>query len=260
MTKGFRAYILPNMQLQEALETLGLKEKEAAVYTALLQLGRASAYSISERSGLKKPTTYVVLDELVRKGLVGRVPRVKKQIYTANPPDQAFAVAQEKLELAKKRLPELLALTKGEKTKVNTAYFEGIHGIKQLMEYRIDEMEGKEMVGFWATDAHVDPELKAYFKDEWGEKMLKLGITMRGIVPQDPLLQSYRENDSKYNRKMKIVPPAQYSSEVAIDVVGDIVRIQDYKNLQGVALENADVAKTMREIFEIVWKSLVIRL
>lgn len=59
---------------------------------------------------------------------------------------------------------------------------------------------------------------------------------------------------------MKIVPPAQYSSEVAIDVVGDIVRIQDYKNLQGVALENADVAKTMREIFEIVWKSLVIRL
>jgi sugar-specific transcriptional regulator TrmB len=248
------------MQLQEALETLGLKEKEAAVYVALLQLGRGSAYSISTKSGIKKPTTYVILEDLIRKGLAQRVLRVKKQLYVANPPDQAFAVAQEKLELAKQKLPELLALTKGEKNKVNTYYFEGIQGMKQLMEYRVKEMAGQEMVGFYATDTNADQELKAYFKDDWAEKMLELGITMRGIVPQEPLLAPYREADSKYKRQMKIVPPAQYSSEVAIDVLGDIVRIQDYKNLRGVALENADVAKTMREIFEMVWKSLIIRL
>ena len=55
---------------------------------------------------------------------------------------------------------------------------------------------------------------------------------------------------------MKVVPYEQYSSDVAIDVLGDIIRIQDYKNLQGVALENADVAKTVREIFEMAWRSL----
>jgi DNA-binding MarR family transcriptional regulator len=244
------------MNIPDALHTIGLNEKEAAVYMALLQLGRASAYSVAEKSGLKRPTAYVVLEALIKKGLAARVPRERKQLYIAVSPDQAFAVAEEKLVLAKQKLPELAAMTKGESTKVRTIYFEGVEGIKQLVEYRVKEMRGKEMVGFWATDKNVDPELSRYFKEEWGPLSGKLGITMRGIVPDDPALKFYRDVDAKYGRTMKTVPPEQYSSEVAIDVLGDLVRIQDYKNLQGVALENIDVAKTMREIFEMVWKSL----
>ena len=53
---------------------------------------------------------------------------------------------------------------------------------------------------------------------------------------------------------MKEVPHEEFSSEVAIDVSEKIVRIHDYKNLQGIVIENEDVAKTMREIFEMVWK------
>ena len=242
------------MELQEALQTLGLNEKEAAVYLALLQLGRGSAYSIAAKSKLKNPTTYVILDELIKKGLVQRVPRVRKQLYVAMSPEQAFAAAEEKLSLAKHKLPELLALTKGEKAKVSAVYFEGVEGIKQLMEYRLKEMAGEESVAFWATDKNVDPELTKYFQDEWAPKMKRLGITMRGIVPNDPVLKPYRDVDEKFHRNIKTVTFEQYSSEVAIDVLGDVVRIQDYKNLQGIAIESPDVAKTMREIFEMVWK------
>lgn len=244
------------MELREALQTIGLNEKECAVYLALLQLGRASAYSVAQKSGLKKPTTYVILDELIEKGLVSRVPRVKKQLFIARSPEEAFGVAEEKLFLAKRMLPELLALTKNKQTKVNTLYFEGVEGIKQLMEYRTKEMQEKELVGFYATDMNADPELVAYFKDEWAEKMLKLSIPIRMIAPQHESLKDYREADAKYNRKLKTVSYEQYSSEVAIDVIGDVVRIQDYKNLQGVAIENEEVAKTVRQIFEMVWKKI----
>lgn len=244
------------MKLTEALQTIGLTDKQTAVYLALLQLGRGSAYSIALKSELKKPTTYVILDELILKGLVSRVPRVKKQLYIPHSPQEVFAAAEEKFALAKEKLPELLALTKGKESKVNTLYFEGAEGIKQLMEYRLKEMKGQEMVGFWATDKNIEPGLSEYFKNEWGPMVSKFGITMRGIVPNDPTLKDYREADTAYGREMKVVPMESYSSEVAIDTLGDIVRIQDYKNLQGVAIENADVAKTVREIFEMVWKKL----
>ena len=56
--------------------------------------------------------------------------------------------------------------------------------------------------------------------------------------------------------RSKIVPFEQFSSEVAIDTSKNFVRIHDYKNLQGVVIENADIAKTVREIFEMVWRSL----
>lgn len=244
------------MELREALQTIGLNEKECAVYLALLQLGRASAYSVAQKSGLKKPTTYVILDELIEKGLVSRVPRVKKQLFVARSPEEAFGVAEEKLSLAKKKLPELLALTKGEKTRVHVAYFEGVSGVKQLMEYGIKELHGQEMSGFYAVDNDIDAELSSYFKDDWAPRMKKAGIKIRMIAPEHPSLKEYRDADASFDRQYKGIPYDQYSSEVAIDTIGDIVRIQDYKNLQGVAIENADVAKTVKEIFEMVWRKI----
>ncbi len=244
------------MDIQEALRTIGLNDKETAVYLALLQMGRVSAYSIALKSGLKKPTTYVILEELIQKGLVARVPRVKKQLYVARPPEEAFASAEEKLILAKQKLPELLALTKGATTKVNTLYFEGISGMKQLLEYRSKEVKGKEMVGFYALDTGQEPALTKYFKEEWAPTLKKNRITMRIIVPEHPSLKDYREADASFNREVKTVPYESYSSEVAIDTVGDIVRIQDYKNLQGIAIENEDVAKTVREVFELLWQKI----
>ncbi len=243
------------MQPQEALQAIGLNEKESAVYMALLQLGKASAYSVALKSGLKKPTTYVVLDGLIRKGLVQKVPRAKKQQYVARSPEEAFAVAEEKLSLAKQKLPELLAMAKGEAKKVTVAYFEGLNGIKQLMEYRIKEMAGKETVGFYATDFGAPQELRDYFTG-WNEKNKRLKIPVRGIVPEHPSLAQYRATDAERGWQVKVVPHKEYSSEVAIDTIGDIVRIQDYKNLQGVVVENADVAKTVREIFEMLWQKI----
>jgi len=240
------------MDIPEALAVLGLNDKQVAVYTALLQLGKGSAYSIADKAGIKRPTTYVILGELIDKGLAERVPRARKQSYRPISPEQAFGVAEEKLSLAKERLPELLAMSKGASTKVNVLYFEGLKGIKQVMEYKRDEDRGKEFLGFYATSKDLPKELTDYFT-EWNEKNRKRGIKMRGIVPDHDSLEEYRNADKEHGRNMKVVPYKEFSSEVAIDISENVVRIHDYKNLQGIAIENADVAKTMREIFEMVW-------
>ncbi|MDR3548534.1 MAG: helix-turn-helix domain-containing protein [Candidatus Pacebacteria bacterium] len=241
------------MDIPEALAVLGLNDKQIAVYTALLQLGKGSAYSIADKAGIKRPTTYVILGELIDKGLAERVPRARKQSYRPISPEQAFGVAEEKLSLAKEKLPELLAMSKGADTKVNVLYFEGLKGIKQVMEYKRDEDKGKEILGFYATSKDLPKELTDYF-DEWNSKLGKRRITMRGIVPDHESLAYHRELDAKLGRDMKVIPHNEFSSEVAIDISERIVRIHDYKNLQGIAIENADIARTMREIFEMVWK------
>jgi hypothetical protein len=183
-----------------------------------------------------------------------RVPRVKKQLYFANSPEQVFAVAEEKLNVAKQKLPELMAMTRTDDNKVSTVFYEGMSGMKKLMEYGFKEHEDSEMVGFFATDKDVKPELSDYFKQEWALEMKKRHITMRGVAPRDPSLTHYRKADAEYGRDVRPIPTKEYSSEVAIMVLGDIVKIEDYKNLQGVAIENQDVAKAFKQIFEMVWK------
>ena len=251
------------MNVHDALESIGLSKKESDVYLALLQTGRASAYLISQKSGLKKPTTYVILDELLKKGLVYRIPGEKKHLYTARSPEEMFILAeqdlimrQKKITDAKRVLPELRAFTKGKETKVSMLYFEGVSGIKQMLEYGEEEMREKEMVGFYAVHPEMHKGLAEYFQYDWGEYLLGLGVTTRGIVPDHPpSLTSFRKVDAKYNRRIRIIPYDKYSSEISFDVIGNMTRIQDYKNLQGVLLENPDVAKTVREIFELVWNA-----
>lgn len=243
------------MQIIESLQSLGLNEKEARVYTALLALGRASAYSVAEKAGLKKPTTYVILGDLIQKGLVLKVPRVRKQLFIAKAPDEFFALAEERLSMAKKVLPELMAMALGKTPKVRSFFYDGISGVRQALWYHLSEMKGKQFVGFYASP-HEAAEGFEELSIEWNNELHKEGITIRGIVPDHPSLAEWRNRDSEYGYSMKIVPYEDYSAINSIDVGDTFVRILAFRDLQAVIIENPDVAQTIRQIFKMVWQSL----
>ncbi len=50
------------------------------------------------------------------------------------------------------------------------------------------------------------------------------------------------------------ISPDEYSSDVAIEISNNFVRFFDPVNLQALIIENPAIAKTMNEIFELVWK------
>ena len=61
------------MYLTPFLKNLGLNDKEANIYLALLQLGKSTATKIAKKSGLKRPTTYVIIEQLIDKGFVQKL-------------------------------------------------------------------------------------------------------------------------------------------------------------------------------------------
>ena len=95
--------------LEEMLVDIGFSQKEAQVYLALLSLGKANAYQVAVKSGLKKPTSYMILEELHKKGYAALVPREKKKQYVPVQPEALFYQYKEKLSLFEKSLPELPA-------------------------------------------------------------------------------------------------------------------------------------------------------
>jgi sugar-specific transcriptional regulator TrmB len=238
--------------LIQNLSNVGVNEKEARVYIALLQLGKASAYSISERSGLKKPTTYVILEDLIKKGLVLKVPRIKKQQFIARPPQEFFAAAEERLKQAKKALPELIIMAEDNKTNVRTLYFEGINGIKDALYYKSKEMNGKEVVGFFATTEDASPELMKLF-DPWSKDMRNAGINIRVITPEHETTSQYLNSDNQHGHLVKTIPYSMYSSKTSLEASENFVRIVLFKPLQAVIIESPELANSIRQVFDIVW-------
>ena len=72
--------------LNEVIEKIGLSKKEAKVYLALLRIGQSSASLIAKNSGLKRPTTYLILEDLRKRGFVLKMPGNKKQMFISKSP------------------------------------------------------------------------------------------------------------------------------------------------------------------------------
>ncbi len=242
--------------LIESLRNLGLSEKEAQVYLALLQLGTATPYRIAKKSGLKRPTAYVIAEELVEKRVITRLLGEEPRQYIAKPVEMVLLAQEAKLIQTRQVLPELKSLTKAEPDKVRTLYFEGPTGFREALHYRMKDQVGKTFVGFYAAAAGVAPETLAIM-DEWIEDMRKHQVHMKGLVPKHAFLDTYRAKDAEYGREFKAVPYEKYSSNsVSIDTMDDMVRIIDSRGplLQAVIIENPRIAATVRQIFQLTWE------
>jgi sugar-specific transcriptional regulator TrmB len=240
--------------LLSVLLNIGLNEKQAQVYLALLKLGKGSAYAISEESGLKKPTTYVILDELVNKGAAHRIPRVSKRIYKPVPPESLIHDAELRIAETKNLLPALNSIGKPSPEKMNVLHFEGLKAFKEALYYRVDECKGKEIVGFYAEAKDMSPRLLEIC-EEYNKYCADNNIILRTFVPDHESLVQFRKTDALFRRIISILPYSIYSSSVSIDTFSNLVRIVLNRNNQVVIIENNDLAKTIKEIFEMMWKN-----
>ncbi len=73
---------------EQFLEEIGLSEKEASVYIALLQVDAAPIHDIATKTGIKRTTVYPVLESLQKKGLVSETQKDKKVLFQAAPPER----------------------------------------------------------------------------------------------------------------------------------------------------------------------------
>ena len=243
------------MKLIETLKNLDLNEKEAKVYLALLQLGSTTAYSVALRSGLKKPTTYVILGQLVEKGFAKQVPGARKKLYAPESPEYVFAMAEERFLHTKAALPELLAMRKQKDQKVSTFYYEGIKGYKEMYYKLINEVGQKEVLGFYA---HVEdsPQELIDFWAEINEYQEKKKINRRVITThhsmylENPTLKAMLDSQMV---KLKGLDKDKYNSNISLEVYGDFTLIASHRYLQAVIMDNPDVSGVIRQIFEMVW-------
>src|SRR3989344_5997298 len=121
---------------EKYLKDIGLSDKEAAVYVALLSFDKAQVTEIAEKAKIKRPTTYVILESLEKKGLVSEPNIGKKTYYLAEPPEKLALFVERQihsLEENKKSLdiivPQLKGIQREKGEKPVVQFFEGKEGV-----------------------------------------------------------------------------------------------------------------------------------
>lgn len=67
--------------LEQQLKQLGFADKEAKVYLASLKLGSNTIQEIARSAGVNRATTYVIIEKLIKKGLMSSIKKGKKTFF-----------------------------------------------------------------------------------------------------------------------------------------------------------------------------------
>jgi sugar-specific transcriptional regulator TrmB len=99
------------MELIEMLTKHHFSEKEAKVYLACLQLKIANISTIARFTQEKRSTTYSVVKELQKKGILNEIDKNKIASYSAVPPEALIKTLESQIESFKELLPFFVAIT-----------------------------------------------------------------------------------------------------------------------------------------------------
>ncbi|HQH27199.1 MAG TPA: hypothetical protein PLP17_07365, partial [Oligoflexia bacterium] len=112
------------MELEKALQSLGLGRHAARVYPALLGLGLTNAGPVVSATKLHRQFVYQALDELCSLKLASCVIKNNRERFQAAPPGALIAALKEKERLAQQIMPRLEALQaeQDDRLEVRTLY------------------------------------------------------------------------------------------------------------------------------------------
>ncbi|HVY73056.1 MAG TPA: helix-turn-helix domain-containing protein [Candidatus Paceibacterota bacterium] len=87
---------IANKELLKKLESLGLSDKEARVYIALLPRQDTGTSNLIRATGLHGQFVYMALERLEELGLAKHVVQSGRKKFSANPPERILALVEEK--------------------------------------------------------------------------------------------------------------------------------------------------------------------
>lgn len=242
---------MENKTLIRSLVDLGLTDKEASVYVAALSLESATAYRIAEFSGLKRPTVYVLLDELRHKGLILKTPHPKKALFSARPMTEYLAEVESKLAHVHSLIPHFESLRKKPGTAVY--FYSGVSGMRDALGYKFDDMRGKKYLSFYCNLEGINPELLAMY-DTWDKDAIASGITFRVIRARGKMQSvSHLTDSERESVEERHVNTGTYPSNISFEIAGDFIRITDAKGVFATIIESEETANALRLAFEIIW-------
>src|SRR3990167_9331538 len=93
--------------LQDMLEHMGLNDKEAAIYLALLSVGTAPASTLSKRTGIVKSTAHFTCQQLVKNRLARMVRKGNAFFFTCEPPEKLLYLLDRQRKEIDKRTEEV---------------------------------------------------------------------------------------------------------------------------------------------------------
>ncbi len=232
--------------VKEILQTIGLGKNKAEIYLSLLAKGKSSVMSISKNTGIHRANVNDSLNSLVNLGLVSYLNIEEKKYFIANDPDSLRLLIKQKEEKLNSIFQQLKSYP--EKTENKAQFFEGIEGIKKVME---DMLLIGEKIQTYGIPESVSVILGGYI-DDYHKRRINARISIQHIYNENAkeridFLNKLPFTEAKYL-------PSEYNAPTTTVIYGNKVAFWIWSKIQFVVLiESEKMAKTYKKYFDLLW-------
>lgn len=244
--------------LASQLIDLGLSDKESRVYAALLELGSASPAEVARRAGVKRSTTYVILESLQSQNLVERSPRGRRSVFALDDPKKLTDLIENRGRLAIALLPILTAQTGTARSKPLVRLYEGpkaIFKINNMWRNLAKQPKAPKDMYWYGSIGELQKGYEGLLEknyDIWRKQKLHV----RELIGGTPADKTFAKKHQSKLREFHHIPKNQ---KLTIDfgIYGNQIAIfQLRKNPFVLLIESTDVADAFRILFDLAWNSV----
>jgi len=247
----------------KSLTNIGLTEKQAKLYIALLSLGEATVLQIAAAASIKRPTAYLILEQLDEMGFIATRRAGSRELIRALSPYAILDKKRSATELFATQIPKLLEVAAGQSTVPQFTPLSGPDGIQQAMVERLD---AKSEIYFWASNnlQFTNSRLATGPMAEYMKERIRRKIWTRGLIPYEASKKTLRldsifEAQQLYLRMKKVgkkeyrefvfIPRQSCERLTEIWVFDDKVEFYSTVDFVGGRITSLQYAATMRTLF-----------
>lgn len=238
------------------LQQIGLSQTEAKLYLALIKLGSSDVQQLIEETGFYKPNTYDALERMCEKGIISKIIEGRKRIYQLQNPNSLLEYIEKKKESLKeeeniaRELVKEAKESKEQNTISETAIvMKGIQGVKQIYREIIEEKKDYFVFGSPNESSSLIGE---YYWQNIHQKQREFGIKAKMIFHKS--LRNWNEIIPKDIIELKFLNE-EMEPLTETTIYGTKVAFVVWTEKPSVTIiNNENVAKTYKQIFEILWR------
>jgi sugar-specific transcriptional regulator TrmB len=248
------------MELNQNLQKLGLNEKQTKVYLACLQLGVDSVANIARYADLKRPTVYLILDDLEKMNLISKIKKEKKSLFKAEEPKRILTDLKFKQELANDLLPSLEAIYNLNPDKPNIKIGEGMAGVRSAYNGVFTYLENhpQDELLIFGSLKDAKEHFEAQVIDSFYRSMARSQNSVREIGNDDHETRKYYRASAKLNprHEIRLIRNEGLFNQTDNMLYGNTLIIFSVKEqLFATTVESANITETYRTLFNMAWRA-----
>lgn len=254
--------------MTQYLEFLGLSETERKLYLSLLQTGPVSVEKLAKTVGIPRTSAYTAIKPLLDKELIIKVIKKGTSVVEAYPPQDIIPQFAEKKvqennillgglsQMAKSLQQSYLQGRETGSDESQIRMYKGKFGVKKIYEEILKAKEQRSYVDITKIE-EVFPENFQKFRDGFVDnpQMKMYEIHQNASTEKTKSYLKFVHKGKNYF--YKLLPEGVTLGTQDIIIYDNRVAIISFnKVISGVVMQNQDLYKTFKTLFDVMWQLL----